>query len=380
MGKLFFLRKWNDSGEEGTWSGTPYGILNALKKSLGEKNVDAVAIDYNIVERIGLKVVHGILKALSVDGCDMPDIYIEGYIANRHLKSVENEPVIVFTECDTAKIKDTYLFIDCSVDYAYRCHLNNIEFARYVPFGKRRKHSLLIERNKSAIKFYRECKGIFTMGQWLADDLVHNTDIKPEKVHCVGGGANVPQNLIDFSKKQGNKFLFVGKDFERKNGKLVLDAFAELRDKHGDQFELYIAGPGSWPLDEKVPKGVHFLGLKSTAELAEYFNLCDVFVMPSKFEAYGIVFAEALIYGLPIIGRDAFAMKDFIEHGKNGFLLKSDSKEELAELMYDAITNSDMRNYVLENNINYINQYSWESVANRILDVMQKDGYKLKKE
>lgn len=35
MGKLFFLRKWNDNGAEGTWSGTPYGILSALKEDLG---------------------------------------------------------------------------------------------------------------------------------------------------------------------------------------------------------------------------------------------------------------------------------------------------------------------------------------------------------
>lgn len=76
----------------------------------------------------------------------------------------------------------------------------------------------------------------------------------------------------------------------------------------------------------------------------------------------------------------AFAMKDFVEHGKNGFLLKSNSKEELAELMYDAITNFDMKKHVIENNARYIKQYSWESVSNQMLDVMQKDGYKLKEE
>lgn len=378
MGKLFFLRKWNDNGMEETWSGTPYGILVALRKCLGEKNIDVVDMNYDTLEKIGIKVVRGVLKAFSVEACDVPERYIEGHIANRSLKGSKKKPVIAFAECNTEKTNDTYLFIDCSVDYAYRCQVNNIEFAKYVPFGKQRKHSLLIERNKNATKFYCECKGIFTMGQWLVDDLIRNTKIDPEKVHCVGGGANVPQDLIDFSKKQGNKFLFVGKDFERKNGRLVLDAFNELRDKYGNQFDLYIAGPSSWPVDGKVPEGVHFLGLKSTSELAEYFNLCDVFVMPSKFEAYGIVFAEALIYGLPIIGRDAFAMKDFVEHGKNGFLLKSESKEELAELMYGAITNLDMRRYVIENSTRYVKQYSWEAVVNRMLDVMQKDGYKLK--
>ena len=130
-------------------------------------------------------------------------------------------------------------------------------------------------------------------------------------------------------------------------------------------------------MKEDIPQGVHFLGLKSTTELAEYFNICDVFVMPSKFEAYGIVFAEALIYGLPIIGRDAFAMIDFVQQGKNGFLLESNSVEELAKLMYDAITDSNMRNYVIANKEKYLEKYSWQAVVERMLNVMRDDGYKV---
>lgn len=375
MGKLFFLRKWNDNGMEGTWSGTPYGILDALKKCLGEKDIDIVDMNYDILEKIGLKVVRGALKVFSVDGCDVPERYIEERIANCSLKCSKKKPVIAFAECNTEKTKDTYLFIDCSVDYAYRCHRNSVEFAKYVPFGKQRNHSLLAVRNRNAAKFYRECKGIFTMGQWLADDLVSYTGISRNKVHCVGGGTNVPVRLIDSSKKVGNKFLFVGKDFERKNGKLVVDAFQILNDRHNGQYELYIAGPKEWPLEKAIPEGIHFLGLKNTNELAEYYNLCDVFVMPSRFEAYGLVFAEALIYGLPIIGRDAFSMSDFVNGGENGYLLKSNSSEELAMLMESAILNDELRKRVISNRESYIEQYSWQSVVKRMLDTMKQDGY-----
>ena len=189
------------------------------------------------------------------------------------------------------------------------------------------------------------------------------------------GGTNVPVNLIDSSKKIGNKFLFVGKDFERKNGKLVVDAFQILNDKHNGQYELYIAGPKEWPLEKAIPEDVHFLGLKNTDELAEYYNLCDIFVMPSKFEAYGLVFAEALIYGLPTIGRDAFSMRDFVNSGENGYLLKSNSAEELAMLMESAILDDELRKRVISDREKYIEQYSWQSVAKRMLDVMRQDGY-----
>ena len=48
-----------------------------------------------------------------------------------HLKCSLWKAVIAFAECKTEKINDTYLFIDCSVDYAYRCQMNNVEFAKY---------------------------------------------------------------------------------------------------------------------------------------------------------------------------------------------------------------------------------------------------------
>jgi len=138
---------------------------------------------------------------------------------------------------------------------------------------------------------------------------------------------------------------------------------------------LYIAGPKKWPLSQEIPDGVHFLGLKTADELVDYYNLCDVFVMPSVFEAYGLVFAEALVFGLPIIARDAFAMKDFIKSGDNGYLLKSDSAEDLAQLMHSAIEDAGMRNRVCARRKKYAEYYSWDAVARRIINVINKDGY-----
>ena len=377
MKKLFFLRKWSDDGKETTWSGTPNGILNALGEEIGNENIQSVDLHFSRFENLIIKAFNFIFRLISIDNCETIDNLIENNIVNKKIKNNWKIPIVVFGEYKTKLVNDMYVFMDCSVDYAYRCHMNHIEYSQYMPFSSKRKRSLLPIRERRARLFYEHCKGIFTMGQWLADDLVDNTGIRREKVHCVGGGANVPKELINSTKKQGNKFLFVGKDFERKNGKLVLDAFSKLRDQYDDKFELYIAGPNVWPMKEDIPQGVHFLGLKSTTELAEYFNICDVFVMPSKFEAYGIVFAEALIYGLPIIGRDAFAMRDFVQQGKNGFLLESNSVEELAKLMYDAITDSNMRNYVIANKEKYLEKYSWKAVVERMLNVMRDDGYKV---
>ena len=106
------------------------------------------------------------------------------------------------------------------------------------------------------------------------------------------------------------------------------------------------------------------------SELVYYYNLCDVFCMPSKFEAYGLVFAEALAFGLPCIGRDAFEMPYFIDDGKTGFLLKSEDSNELSELMRKALESDEMKRNVVDKRAFYLYEYSWNTVINRIAKVI----------
>ena len=95
--------------------------------------------------------------------------------------------------------------------------------------------------------------------------------------------------------------------------------------------------------------------------------------MPSRFEAYGLVFVEALIYGLPCIGRKEFAMKEFIQDGVNGYLVEDDNVDELAKKMEDLLKNEKIKEYVLSKRKDYIKEYSWDEVANRMITVIEND-------
>lgn len=181
------------------------------------------------------------------------------------------------------------------------------------------------------------------------------------------GGINIDASKIDHSKKSGNKVLFVGRDFERKNGPLVIEAFKLARKSRPD-LELYIAGP-----KKKAPMedGIVFLGDVSSENLPDIFNICDVFCMPSKLEAYGLVFVEALSFGLPCIGKNAYEMPYFIENGKTGYLLESDSAETLSRLLIDAINNEEMKRNVVDRQEFYIKEYSWKTVCERIYNAIE---------
>ena len=157
-------------------------------------------------------------------------------------------------------------------------------------------------------------------------------------------------------------------DFKRKGGFITYEAFKLLREQ-GENVELYVIGPTSNPIKNPVD-GYHFVGNVSFDEEAEYYNMCDLFCMPSYFEAYGLVFVEALTFGLPCIGRNCYEMPYFIKNGDTGLLLKEDNPQELASLMYKGLHDNNMTNNVKDLRSKYLQNYSWSSVAERIAKVI----------
>lgn len=163
--------------------------------------------------------------------------------------------------------------------------------------------------------------------------------------------------------------MFVGKDFKRKGGYVTYEAFKLLREQ-GRNVELYVIGPSQDPIQNPVD-GYHYIGLIPYNEEAKYYNMCDVFCMPSYFEAYGLVFVEALTFGLPCIGRDCYEMPYFINDGETGLLLKHDDPNELASLIQQILDNDSFAQNVTSNHQNYVQKYSWSAVAERIFNIIK---------
>ena len=65
-----------------------------------------------------------------------------------------------------------------------------------------------------------------------------------------------------------------------------------------------------------------------------------------------------------------------MQEGKNGHLLECDESQELAKSMYETIWDHTMIEFVMNNREEYITEYSWDTVAERILKVMEEDKRK----
>lgn len=353
---------YNQNQLEWDWSGTVTNLKKSLRKYavIEEKNYELTFSD-KLIRKLRKKF-------LKYDDLNLSIIEK----ANKKLKNRKG----IFLNFDEFPLKQdtdnmaTYIYQDLCVEYLLDILENDNDLFKYSGFSTISEIALR-KRRESQKKYYNSVNNVFTMSTWLKEYMVKNKIVEEDKITHVGGGLNISSDTISSDEKSGNKFLFVGKDFDRKAGDLVYKAFLELEKEESD-IELYIIGPKKLPFEISSER-VHFLGEIPSGQISKYFNLCDYFVMPSRFEAYGLVFIEALTYGLPCIGRRLHEMPYLIDENETGFLIEKNEEDEkvLAEYMKKLMHSEEIKRNVRNKRDYYIETYSWDAVAKRMLGVIE---------
>jgi alpha-maltose-1-phosphate synthase len=212
---------------------------------------------------------------------------------------------------------------------------------------------------------------IFPMSEWLGRSFVEDYGQPKEKVVAVGAGPGFDALPGPVQREfERPRLLFVGKDFQRKGGPQLLQAFRHLRAVRTDA-ELWIAGPLRAPPEQP---GVVFLGRldRSTpdgaAALDRAFRTATALAMPSLYEPFGLVFLEAMAYRLPCLAADSCAMPEIVEDGVSGYVVAPHDAERLAERLLD-LTDSERARAMGEAGYRrFVERYTWAAVARRIAD------------
>lgn len=129
----------------------------------------------------------------------------------------------------------------------------------------------------------------------------------------------------------------VGSLIERKKVHDTISAFAQIKAWYSDATLTIVGeGPERSSLEAQcrrlgVAESVHFLGQLSNRAVLEEMARHTVFVMPSVREGFGIVYLEAMASGCLTIGTQGEGIADFIQDGKNGFLIPPESPDAIAE-------------------------------------------------
>jgi phosphatidylinositol alpha-1,6-mannosyltransferase len=92
-----------------------------------------------------------------------------------------------------------------------------------------------------------------------------------------------------------------------------------------------------------IEKSVHFLVGISREQLAACYAHAEIFALPSTGEGFGIVFIEAMAFGLPVVGAAAGGVTDIVQDGVNGFLISPKNTTSLAESLDRLLRNPILR-------------------------------------
>jgi glycosyltransferase involved in cell wall biosynthesis len=213
-------------------------------------------------------------------------------------------------------------------------------------------------------KCYEAAVGCCAMSSWAADSIVNEYGVAREKVHVVWAGRNCEPRPVGRDWSQP-RFLFLGLDWERKNGALVVRAFSHVRERFPNA-RLDVAGahPGI-SVDGVVTHGpLDFSDSRGRSSAERLFESATCFVMPSRFEPFGIVYAEAAAAGIASIGTDVGGARDAI--GPAGGLLVTPGDERM---LVEAMLTMSNQNRAAEMGAAALERsrlFTWKSVAERV--------------
>jgi glycosyltransferase involved in cell wall biosynthesis len=351
---------------ERTWSGTPWMLRSALSRLVAVEDVDVSPppLLRTAMRAASLRRTPGGWKSLwphSRAAVAWNDLQL-----GRQSRRSDSQAVISIQDLGRSVLP---LFIVQDLSYGL---LLRTFGERSIPHFRSLRTGRIRDLHARQVAVWRDAAGLFPMSRWLAEDMTRS-GVPADRVVVVPPGVNVEipaSTPVPERRRSGPvRLLFVGRDFDTKAGDQVVAAFRILRSRHGTGVELTVIGPPRWPLSE-LPEGIDFRGPQPREQVDAAMTSHDLFVMPSRFEGFGIAFVEALARGLPCIGRDAFAMPEIIDPVTGGRLIGTEDPEELAEAIESALGDDQLYEACRRLAPERRAYYTWSRAAREMLGVV----------
>ena len=232
------------------------------------------------------------------------------------------------------------------------------------------------EKNDKVIRkiFQKAARVICVSGAFakLIESYRPDIDVVGNVVNC---DAFVPR--VDSEKHRGIRFLTVcymeeEAQLYKKGIDILIQAWTEVVKRYTD-VKLVIGGGGSaktkveqWVEEQGISKYVEFTGALDRKQVIQEMQSCDCFVLPSRYETFGVVYIEAMACGKPVIAVANGGPDDFVKPF-NGLLIKPGA-EELVQAFYEMIGHLTRGQYYQEEKISHYikSKFSYEAIAEQL--------------
>lgn len=218
-------------------------------------------------------------------------------------------------------------------------------------------------------RVYRAAATIFSMSAFAARSLVLDYGVDADRVRVVGAGPNVaPVAPVARGTPRELAILFVGRSFAPKGGPDLLEAFRRVR-RADRRAELWIV---SQDAPERLPEGAVFHGALGPDALAALYARASVFALPTLREAFGLVFLEAMAFGLPVVGTAVEAIPEIVVQGETGLLVPPRDPAALADACAALLADPARARRLGEAGRARVAQhFGWHRAAARMLEVLR---------
>ncbi|MHB1131226.1 MAG: glycosyltransferase [Chloroflexota bacterium] len=222
------------------------------------------------------------------------------------------------------------------------------------------------------------------------DELQHLTELYnavPSRVSIVPCGVNarlfrpLPREAARAALGLGERptALFVGRMDPLKGLDLLLEATYQLRAELPD-LQLLVVGGDASPESEEgrvrdlardlgLTERVRFVGAVPQGELPRYYSAADICVVPSFYESFGLVAAEALACGTPVIASRVGGLPNVVKHGQNGLLVARRTAADFAASMATLYRDASLRLSLAAQARDSVTPLVWEAIARQIAHI-----------
>ena len=125
-------------------------------------------------------------------------------------------------------------------------------------------------------------------------------------------------------------------------------------------------------IKDKYDQNYRYLGSITGTLKNDWISKCNFMVLPSYSEGFSMSVLEGIAFGKPIITTPVGALKDIIEHGKNGLLLLPGEKDKLESHILELLSNKKLRNEIAFNNRIKRNDFSVENIENNYIKLFKR--------
>ncbi|HZP12817.1 MAG TPA: glycosyltransferase family 4 protein [Nevskiaceae bacterium] len=223
---------------------------------------------------------------------------------------------------------------------------------------------------------YSQMAHIFTIGRHVRDDLISHYGVSPDRVTAVGTGRGSIEAYAGAKRYDNGEMLFVAKLRAQEKGVALVAAAFAMAVRRNRNLKLTLIGRDEYAHFAAEIPNVAAKAFVSAEELQKAFEKASLFVMPARYEPWGLVYLEALACRTPIVALDRNAGPEFCDNGRSGFLLEREDPEALAALMVEAFADPADLAKKGEHGQRLVREaYRWDRTTDQIIHAMDRVGH-----